>query len=60
MHNMAPLTSTLGTSKMTLFLRIGAAILTLAILAGVIQLGILSGTNPEYVVWFGIGPIGSR
>lgn len=39
---------------MKLLLRIGATILALAILAGVVQLGILSGVSPEYVVWFGI------
>jgi hypothetical protein len=39
---------------MKLFLRFGAALLALALLAGVIYLGVLSGGNPKFVVWFGI------
>lgn len=39
---------------MKLLLRIASSMLALAILAGVIHLGILSGTQSKYVVWFGI------
>jgi hypothetical protein len=34
--------------------RIGAALLAIAFLAGVVYLGILSGRDARYVVWFGI------
>lgn len=39
---------------MKIFFRICAALFALALLAGVIYLGILSGQNNKYVVWFGI------
>lgn len=39
---------------MKILLRFGAGLLALALLAGVVYLGVLSGHEPKYVVWFGI------
>lgn len=39
---------------MNVLLRFAAALLALTLLAGVVYLGILSGRDPKYVVWFGI------
>jgi hypothetical protein len=40
--------------NMKILLRLGAAILALALLGGVIYLGVLSGRDSKFVVWFGI------
>jgi hypothetical protein len=39
---------------MKIFSRLGAALLALALLAGVVYLGVLSGRDSKFVVWFGI------
>jgi hypothetical protein len=39
---------------MNVLLRLAAALLALTLLAGVVYLGILSGRDAKYVVWFGI------
>ena len=39
---------------MKILLRLGAAVLALALLAGVVYLGVLSGRDAKYVVWFGL------
>jgi hypothetical protein len=39
---------------MNVLLRFAAALLALTLLAGVVYLGILSGRDAKYVVWFGI------
>jgi len=39
---------------MNVLLRLAAALLALTLLAGIVYLGILSGRDAKYVVWFGI------